>query len=81
MVKDIPKIWSTIAPLAKEEVRGTLEILCQYKAFEICYKAPWISHVVSGLVLNLAFHKEDPDGVRFTVKIFLFPDLSLSEIP
>ena len=36
--------------------------------------------MVAGLILSLAFHTEDPDGVEDTVNIFLFPDLSLSAI-
>ena len=35
---------------------------------------------MAGLILSLAFHTEDPDGVEDTVNIFLFPDLSLSAI-
>ena len=31
------------------------------------------------LLLELHFHTEDPDCVNDTVKIFMFPDLSLSE--
>ena len=33
---------------------------------------------MGGLIFNLAFHTEDPYGVRDRVNIFLFPDLSLS---
>ena len=34
--------------------------------------------MVAGLILNLTFHTEDPDGVGETVNIFLLPDISLS---
>ena len=34
--------------------------------------------MVAGLLIRLAFHTEDPDGVGGIVKNFLFPDLSLS---
>ena len=44
------------------------------------YKAQQILHAVAGLILNLAFHMEDQYGVVYMVNIFLFPDLSLSEI-
>ena len=33
---------------------------------------------MAGLILSLAFHTEDPDGVEDTVNIFLLPNLSLS---
>ena len=33
---------------------------------------------MSGLILNLAFHTEEPDGVGDKVKILLLPNLSLS---
>ena len=56
MVKDIPKIWSTIAPLAKDKVRAAVEITCQYKAEDIRYKYLHISCMVVGLIINLDFH-------------------------
>ena len=33
-----------------------------------------------GLILNLSFHKEDSYEFRDTVKIFLFPGISLLDI-
>ena len=59
-------------------MRAEIEVTCPHKAGEMSYKAPCISYAVVGLVLNLAFHIEDPDEAGYTVKNFLFPDLSLS---
>ena len=42
------------------------------------YNASHISHAVTGLILDITFHTEDPYGVEDTVKFFLFPDLFLS---
>ena len=50
-----------------------------HKESKLRYNAPRISHAVAGLIPNLAFHTEDPDGVRITMKILVFPNLSLSE--
>ena len=57
-----------------------IEIICLNKARELRYKASKNLHVVAGLILNLKFHEEDPDGVGDKVDFFLFPDLSLSAI-
>ena len=38
-------------------------------------------HIVVGLLLSLSFYTDDPIGIGERVNIFLFPDLSLSEIP
>ena len=43
------------------------------------YKTPLILQAVVALIPNLAFHTEDPDDFRYTVKIFLSPNLPLSE--
>ena len=51
--------------------------MCTKKAHGLRYKVTHISHVVTGLILNLTFNTEDPDGIRYTVEIFLFPDISL----
>ena len=36
--------------------------------------------MVTWLLLILMLYAEDPDGVRYTVQNFLFPDLSLSAV-
>ena len=41
----------------------------------IKFKAPCISHAMVGLLLELYFHVEDPDGAGGAANIFLFPDL------
>ena len=42
-------------------------------------KVPCITHTVSFLLLRLDFYTKDPDGLRNTVNIFMFPYLSLAE--
>ena len=41
----------------------------------MCYWATFISHAILVMVLVLYFYTEDLDGVGYTVKNFLFPDL------
>ena len=42
-------------------------------AEEMCFKSPQISHSTAVMVIVLAFHTEDPDGVGYAMNIFLFP--------
>ena len=51
--------------------------MCTKKAHGLRYKVTHISHVVTGLILNLTFNTEDPDGIRYTVEIFPLLDISL----
>ena len=67
-----------MAPLTKEKARPALEIACRESARDLRYKAPRVTHTVEVLLLGLHFHTEDPDCVKDTVNIFMFPDLSLS---
>ena len=67
-------------PSSKIKVILALDIACQNKARELRYKAPRTSHIVDGLLMSLDFYTEDTDRVGDTVKIFLLPDLSLTEI-
>ena len=53
---------------------------CQNKAREMRYKAPRISHIISGLLLSLYLYTEDPERVGDKFNIFLFPEIYLSEI-
>ena len=76
----LPKIWKRVAPLQKEKTRVALEMACQNKAREMRYKAPRISHIISGLLLSLYLYTEDPERVGDKFNIFLFPEIYLSEI-
>ena len=49
-----------------------------HKEYELQYKPPCIYHAVAGLILDLGFYTEEPDGVRDMVKIFLLPGISIS---
>ena len=44
---------------------------------EMGYKSPRISHVLAGLILSPDSFTEDLYGIGYTVKILLFPNLSL----
>ena len=46
-----------------------------HKYRELRYIETQTLHAVAGLILNLAFHTEDLDGVGETVKHFLLPNL------
>ena len=39
---------------------------------------PRIYHAVAGIISNLRFYREDLNGVGYTIKLFLLPNLSLS---
>ena len=43
---------------------------------DLLFPSPLIPHAVLVMLMALAFHTKDPDGVRGAIKIFLFPDLS-----
>ena len=49
-------------------------------ARQFIYKYHHIYHVVLGVIINLSFFTEDLYGARDTVNIFLFPNISLSEV-
>ena len=55
-----------------------MEAACRRTAEHFRFRSPRISHSVAVLVLGLAFYSEDPDGVGYTINIFLFPYLSPS---
>ena len=76
--EDLPNIWKTLDPLTKERARPAFGIACRESARALRCKAPRVTHAVAVLLLGLHFHTEDPDCVNDTVKIFQFPDLSLS---
>ena len=51
-----------------------------HKARELSYKASHMYHAMVGLILDLTLHTEDSDWFGDTVKIFLFPVISLLDI-
>ena len=44
----------------------------------MCLEPPNITHTVAVLLLVLVLHREDPNRVSDSVKIFMFPYLSLA---
>ena len=51
-----------------------------HKARELSYKASQMYQDMVGLILELIFHTEDSDWFGDTVKMFLFPVISLLDI-
>ena len=76
-MQDPPKIWVDLAPLKKGKTCTALDITCLTQVQALRLKPPKITHSVAVLLLSLAFHTEDPNGVSDATYIFMFPDLSL----
>ena len=53
-----------------------METAFRKTAKSLCFLHPHIPHAVAVMVMALAFHTKDPDGVGYTLNIFLFPKLS-----
>ena len=62
-----------LRPLPEEKIRAAVEIICLRKSRELRYRALCISRAIAGMILNLEFLTEDPDGVGDKLNIFLFP--------
>ena len=79
-IHEVPKIWAYIANLKTDKAHTTLDTACllHARSFQVPPPPPKINHMVAVLLLGLSFHMEDPDGVRDSVNIFMFPDLYLT---
>ena len=53
-----------------------MEAAFRIKVEGLRFRAPIISHSIAVMVLAVAFHSEETNGVGGSVKIFLLPDLS-----
>ena len=78
-VQELLSIWSYITTLKKEKARTALYITCLARVRALQLNPPKITHTVAFLLLGLSFHTNDPDIVSNTIKIFMFPYLSLTE--
>ena len=65
-----------MAPLEKYRARAAMEAACGHTAEILRFRPPCIPHAVAVMVMALNFHTKDPDWVRDTLNIILFPDLS-----
>ena len=74
----LPDISRTVVPLKKELARAVMGAACRGTAEGLRFRLPRIPHAVAVMVMALAFHTKDPDGVGDQLNIFLFPDLSPS---
>ena len=52
-----------------------MEAACRRTAKSLRFRPPHIPHAVTVMVMALAFHTEDLDGVGYTLNIFLFTNL------
>ena len=55
-VQDLPKIWTDLTPMKKENSRTALDITCIAQAQALGLKPTKIPHTVAVLLLGLAFH-------------------------
>ena len=53
-----------------------MEAACRRTTEILRFRSPHILHAVAVMVMALSFHTNDPDGVEYTLNIFLFADLS-----
>ena len=65
-------------PLKNYQARSTMEVACRRNADRLGFRPPRTPDSVAVMVMGLAFHIEDPDGVGDALNIFLFPELSPS---
>ena len=53
-----------------------MEAACRRTAESLCFRPPCTPYAVAVMVMELAFHTNDPDRVEDALNIFLFPYLS-----
>ena len=64
--------------MKKERTLSAMEAACWCTADGLRFHPPRTPHAIAVMVMDLAFHTKDPDGVGDALNIFLFPDLSPS---
>ena len=67
-------IWLTVAPLKQDMARSKMEASYSRTADSLRFRPPRIPHTAAVMVMALAFHTKDPDGVVDALKIFFLPD-------
>ena len=70
------EIWRTVAPLDKDRARAVMEAACQRTIKILRFRHLHIPNALVVMVIVLAFHTKDVDGVEDMLNIFLFNDLS-----
>ena len=71
MAAQILDIWHTVAPLKKDRSRASMETTCRRTSTSKRFCHPRIPHAFAVIVVVLAFHTKDPDGVGDALNIFL----------
>ena len=76
MAAQLPEIWRTAAPLKKDRARAAMEAAFRRTADSLRFRSPRTTHAIAVMVMEIAFHTENPDRVGDALNIFIFPDLS-----
>ena len=63
-------------PIKKDREIAVMEAACRRTAKSLHFRPPHTPHTVMAMVMAVAFHTKDLDGVGDTLNILLFPDLS-----
>ena len=77
-VAQLLEIWRKVDPLKKDRSIAVMESACRRTADILRFRPPHIPHSIAVMLMAVAFHTKDPDGVGDTLKIFLFPGFSPS---
>ena len=67
-----------MAPLKKYRARAEMEAARQNTSNDLHFRRPRVPQAAVVMVMSLALHTKDPDGVGGAINILLFPDLSPS---
>ena len=72
----LPDILLTVAPLNNYRTRTAMKAACWRTTEILRFRPLCIPHTIAVMVMALAFHTKDPDGMGDAHDIFFFPDLS-----
>ena len=72
----ILEIWRTVDPLEKDRARAAMEAAFRSTIKILRFRHLHIPNALVVMVIVLAFHTKDVDGVEDMLNIFLFNDLS-----
>ena len=62
-VSQLPDIFRTVTPLKKDRAQAAMEAACRRTVESLRFRTPRIPRAVAVMVMALAFHTKDPDGV------------------
>ena len=76
---ELLSIWHTMDPLQKGRAWAAIESSFRKMSVILRFRAPYIHHYDTVMVIYLSFNTKDPGRVGDAVNIFLFLDISPSE--